>query len=208
MTHGFKSARGRVPKYQSGLIPRPFNNSKILFGNNEARTHLEIGAGDGQFAYNFSRAHQDVNFIAIERTLTRWRQFHEKFPDAAELTNLRYLRDDGERWVVHQLSADSLSKIYFLYPNPHLKLKHSNLRWHRRPFMELLLDKLKRGGQIVLRTNIEGYFREAARDYREIWGLNIVDSRSLVDEDTVCTRFERKYRERLENCFQLIVEKV
>lgn len=166
---------------------------------------LEIGSGNGLHSLKFSHRNPEWFLFSLERTALKSKRFFElqkKFPRSKE--NLYYIRADGLNVITHDFPERHLDKIFLLYPNPYVKAKQANLRWHNMSFFPFLLQRLKSRGEIELRTNLKWYadeFRErATREH----GLHLQSDEILPARHLPDTTFEKKYLERGETCLRLI----
>lgn len=192
-------------EFKSNLIPLPpLSIHWDLIPKNKKQA-LEIGAGNGLFSLSFTNRNKDWFLISLERTAEKAAAFHKKkkaFPNANE--NLLFLRADAVNVVTHLIKPDSLDKIFLLYPNPYVKSKHENLRWHNMVFFPELLSKLKKRGRLELRTNLEWYARDFEEKMRDVFKLELLVKEVLDKKHTPETAFEKKYLARGEKCFRLI----
>lgn len=168
---------------------------------------LEIGAGQGLHAIQYCLSHPDRRLIALERTQTKFAAFRSRQAHHTGLENLLALRSDAEAFVSHFLPANSLERVFLLYPNPYPKAKHANLRWHRSPFMRFLHSRITSGGRLVLATNLLWYADEALDWLTDAGLFHLVQKRELKPGTPPRTHFEKKYLERGETCFDLVFEK-
>lgn len=164
--------------------------------------YLEIGAGRGLHAVQFTQANPDKQLIAIERTRVKFEDFAKRAKTDA-LNNLAPIHADAIPWVVHGLPPASLNGVFLLYPNP--EPKNAAQRWLNMPFFEFLLSRLKPGAKIILATNIQDYFEEAKQQAEQLWKLPF--EAFEVDQNSKRTHFEIKYLARGETCYQLEVTK-
>lgn len=190
-------------------LPKPRNPSEFLLPSGPL--DLEIGAGTGMFALTYAQAHPDRHLIAIEHTNEKFRKFQRQIAEQGPFRNLTAIQANGISWVTQQLPAQSVERLYLLYPNPNPKPKHQNKRWHAMPFMAKLIEVLKPGGEILLVTNEKFYFDEAREFFGQTWKL--IEREALIFDqgssppEAPRTLFEKKYLERGELCYQLGVMK-
>jgi tRNA (guanine-N7-)-methyltransferase len=164
---------------------------------------LELGAGAGLHAIQYSRAHPERFLIAIERTEKAVRLI-SRARNHPELHNLLPIRADALNWVSHEVPPGTIDECFILYPNPYPKKRHSNLRWQNMPFMGYLISRLKPAGRITMATNSPAYAAEARRMMTGRWGLTLSEDRLLPGTDRPRTHFEKKYLGRNEPCWNLV----
>lgn len=192
-----------IRPFKSQCIPAPPQTPHPLEWQKYPKLNLEIGSGSGAFAEHFCIENNDQALIAIEKTFSR-----SKFLLQRNFPNLFSYQSDAVAFATHFISDSSLDQIFILYPNPYLKKKQQNLRWHNRPFMSLLLQKLKLGGKLTLATNIQNYADEAVVRFQKSWLLEL-ESLSKIPKDTrPRTLFEKKYLERNETCWNMVFTKI
>ena len=184
-------------------IPRPQLEFDWAGLSHSECIDLEIGAGQGLHAIHYSARHPERILLAVEKTHTRFASLLRRKQGHPEIKNLVTLHADAVAFVSHLIPDSVLDQVFLLYPNPYPKAKHANLRWHNRPFMALLLKKMKPGARLTLATNIETYANEAATAMVREWRLDLI-SHELVDPQMPPrTHFEKKYLMRDEKCWNL-----
>ena len=71
------------------------------------------------------------------------------------------------------------------------------------------MDRLKTGGHLYLATNQTSYFEEALLVYEKVWGLSVVEHKTVDPlKQKPRTHFEKKYLQRGEPCFEACFKKV
>lgn len=189
----------KIPQTNVPSLPDGFTAPKL---------DLEIGAGQGLHAIQYCLAHPERRLIALERTQNKFAAFHARLAHHPRLSNLLALRSDAQAFAAHRLNAETLDRVFLLYPNPYPKPKQANLRWHRSPFIRFLATRLKPHGQLFLATNLKWYADEA-EDWlsRRDPHFRLVQRTELRLGARPRTHFEKKYLERGETCFDLIFER-
>lgn len=198
-----------IRRFDQNGIP---HNPELVFDWSRAGTFpvaLEIGCGDGEHALKYSLNHPEEYLIALERTTNKFQSFENKLKKLeSPPANLLALQADALHWCAHNLeNGPPLSHIFLLYPNPYPKEKQANLRFVNMPFMGYLLDHLKPGGTITMATNIKDHHLEALEKFPATWGLEVVENQRISPSSEPRTAFERKYLNRGEACYNLIVRK-
>ena len=188
--------------FNASLVPRP----ELTLPPLPPTLDLEIGAGQGLHAVSYCAQNPERTLIAVEKTHTRFHQLQRRHQAHLHLTNLLPVHADAAAFVTHHLPENSLERIFLLYPNPYPKAKQSNLRWHNRPFFQLLLTRLKPGGELTLATNLEWYAEEAQRQLCDHWHLQSLEYRPYQQQPR--THFEKKYLARGERCWNLLLRKI
>jgi tRNA G46 methylase TrmB len=195
--------KGGMRAFTSLSIPRP----KIHFTMPlSAALDLEIGAGQGLHAVRYCQANPERVLMAVEKTSGKYARLEGRRRHHPELTNLHVIHADAVAFVRHYLSDRCLDRVFLLYPNPHPKARQANLRWHNRPFLSLLLQRMKEGAELTLATNMEWYAIEAKNTLCDRWGLDLIKE-DLMTLPKARTHFEKKYLERGEACRNLVFRK-
>lgn len=196
---------------------RPFNpdriqspKSDISFPKFAGPVDLEIGCGVGLHPIRYAKYHPDRHLIAIERTLTRYSRFERRLANHPFIQNITPVRDDAIAWIVHRVPESSVSRVFLMFPNPYPLSRQKNLRWPLMPFMGFLIERLGDGGTIQLATNSESYMRDAREMFEEHWNLREIqyqEFRKGMSGVEPRTHFERKYFDRGEISYDLVVGK-
>jgi tRNA (guanine-N7-)-methyltransferase len=163
---------------------------------------VEIGCGAGHHPYEYALSHSQSMVYAIEHTKTRFKQMDNLVKQRGSLINLNPIHENAISWMAHYVSEQSLDHIMLMYPNPFLKPKDWNCRWHAMPFWKFLLTRLKPTGRIQLVTNIQDYAEQAIYFNLQHWNSRLIHSEK-VSPGSQRTAFEKKYLERGETCFDL-----
>lgn len=160
------------------------------------------------FSLGFTKENKDWFLISLERTAEKAHSFQRKkkaYPHSSE--NLLYVRADAVNVVTHLIKQNSLDRIFLLYPNPYIKSRQENLRWHNMVFFSELLLRLKPQGALELRTNLKWYAKEFEERVSQQYCLHLLEKTVLNQSHVPQTAFEKKYLARGEKCYQLIFQK-
>ena len=168
---------------------------------------VEIGCGVGLHPIQHHLKNPHRFLVALEHTREKFNKFHRRFVSHASPENLLPVHANGISWVSQQLPNESVDRFYFLYPNPNPKPGDLNKRWYAMPFMHKVLEVLKPHGEIILATNEKFYHDEAIEYFKEVWKLIIKEDKVLEKDFAFRTHFEKKYLDRGEDCYNLVVTK-
>lgn len=163
---------------------------------------LEIGAGKGKHALQFTAQHPQQRLVAIERTREKFEAMQKQHQQEGQ-KNLQPVHADALPWVVHALYPQQVEQCFILYPNP--EPHNPAQRWLNMPFFEFLLSRLQPKGQITLASNIPDYIAEAEQQLQQVWQLPYI--KEVIPATSARTHFEIKYLERGELCQQLVISK-
>lgn len=136
-------------------VPETETDPKTWFGATCRECWLEIGSGNGEHAVWQAERNPHAGVIAVEpfvngasNTLALVRE--------SGVRNLRVHMDDA-RPLMAMLQAQSLSKVFILFPDPWPKRRH----WRRRIVNGVLLRELARlmpaGAELRIATDHPGY---------------------------------------------------
>lgn len=130
------------------------------FGN-ENPIEIDLGCGDGTFLLDMAKNFPERNFLGVERLLGRVRKVCRK-ADRAGLTNLKVLRLESLYTVQWLLTAESVSRLHLLCPDPWPKVRHHKRRLVQNPLLEALHNILVPNGEFLFKTDHDEYFEWAA----------------------------------------------
>ena len=157
---------------------------------------MEIGFGGGEFLAKQLAHHPKVGFIGCEPFINGVASFLysiEKNPPS----NVKVWADDA-RMLLQKLIPCSLGKVYILFPDPWPKRRHHKRRLVSRYMLDLLANKLRPGGELVLATDHDDYahwMREHLEAHPSFeWKSEQLKDGQTPPEDWVPTRYETKMR--------------
>ena len=185
---------------------RPFRAEKVIPPRNRqevgdlaesyAGLDLEIGCGVGYHPIQYALKNPDRFLVAIEHTAIKFEKFKRRLKHHPQIKNVHAVHANAIAWIAHELSEETVDRIFLLYPNP-------NHLWYQLPFMHQLVKVMNVGGVLELRTNLQEYQAEAKIYLSEAFGLLLDDEAELKfsPDYRPATHFEKKYLERGETCF-------
>ena len=162
----FHARRGRVTKNQIYALENYFSQFELpegpwdfkeLFG--KKNIYFEIGCGSGESTIGFAKANPDSVIIAIEVHRPSISHLVENAHKEG-LTNIRVAYSDGVQVLRDWISDESLSAIFAFFPDPWPKKRHNKRRLFRGEIVELMLKKLKPGGEIIAATDWAEYGKQ------------------------------------------------
>ncbi len=163
------------------------------FGNNQP-IWLEIGFGAGEHLLHMAQQYPNINFIGAEpfyngvAKLLNAMQRHS-------VNNIRIVPDDV-RPLLASLPADTLSRIYILFPDPWPKARHHKRRLINNQLLDMIANILHSQGQLRIATDHYDYsawIMEHILPRQEfVWCANNYQDWQIPPDDWAQTRYERK----------------
>lgn len=166
---------------------------------------VEIGAGVGMHPIQYAR-HNPQNFIiAIERTTAKFQKMLRRAEHHPEITNLLCIHADAVQWITQNITAQEIAEYFLLYPNPYPKASQKNKRLMHMPFMQALLKTMQPNCKLTLATNEQSFWQEAVDIWHGDYDLQIISSGTICKDRLPRSHFEKKYLQRGETCYELVV---
>ncbi len=174
--------------------PENYKGSWKKLFNNDNKIELEIGAGKGDFIVQKALKDKDTNFLALEMNTNAFVSACKKIEEE-ELSNVYGIVGKAEE-LLDMFDEGEISKIYLNFSTPWPKKRHNKRRLSHENFLKLYEVICKNGAEIELKTDNEDFF-EGSVSYMEDFGMEIVKvDRNLLEEESIVTEYERKFRDR------------
>ena len=162
----FVKREGKLTKGQSNAIEQLWGTHGVelkdelldldaLFGTSKPVV-LEIGFGNGSSLADMAEKYTEFNFFGVEVHTPGVGSLLVQVK-RRELDNIRVSLDDAVLVCNQQIPDDSLERVQIFFPDPWHKERHKKRRLIQPKFVEVLLKKLKTGGQIHVATDWENY---------------------------------------------------
>ncbi len=117
---------------------------------------VEIGFGRGDFLLDRAQRHPDALLLGYETNNKAARLMVERIGRAA-LDNL-WVSDDDVRFSLPRMVDDGrLETVHILFPDPWWKSQYQARRLFTPPFVDLLASKLRPGGLLHFKSDVEQY---------------------------------------------------
>lgn len=126
-----------------------------LFAQTPAQVWLEIGFGGGEHLAEQAKTHPQVGMIGVEYFRNGIASLLRACLDR-RLDNVRILEDDA-RLLLDHLPADSLDRVFLLFPDPWPKTRHHKRRFIQRATLDKLSTAMKSGSEFRLASDDPGY---------------------------------------------------
>jgi len=141
-----------------------------LFGD-AREIWLEIGFGAGEHMLHLAASHPDIGIIGCEAYINGVAMLLSGI-ERAGVSNLAIHPGDA-RDLMDVLPADSVAKVFLLYPDPWPKTRHHKRRFINPSNLDQLARIMAPGATLRLATDIGDYVRHALelliRDGRFCW---------------------------------------
>jgi tRNA (guanine-N7-)-methyltransferase len=155
---------------------------------------VEIGFGNGDNLANMAAAHRERNYLGIEvhrpgvgRLLLAL--------DEQQLGHVRLVCHDAVEVLSHQIPLESLDEVVILFPDPWPKKRHHKRRLVQSAFVELVTERLQRGGVVRMATDWQPYAEEMLATLQANPRLqNLATDGTYIPRpaDRAATRFEKR----------------
>ena len=182
-----------LPKVEIPFKPGIVDLSSYF--NQHGPLHLEIGFGNGEYTAALAGALPDHCIIGCEIFLNGIATLL-KHIEENNFQNIRIIHGSA-LMAMEEIFADEIfDYIHINHPDPWPKKRHAKRRIIQAHTVELILRKLKKGGEVWLSTDAEAYYKwmEEAFITCDAFEKISVEGR-FVDEirpDKVKTRYEKK----------------
>ena len=178
---------------RAALTPEylPFND---IFGNDNP-VCLEVGCGKGKFVCEMAAKNPQVNYVACEKISNVLIEALEMAKKEG-LKNVYFLNCAAEV-LEKYFERGSVEKVYLNFSNPLPKEGYKKQRLTHPRFLSIYGGLLKKGGQIIQKTDDENFYAFSLESYKEM-GFDIVytcEDYKNPDEDDAETEHERHFKD-------------
>ncbi|MER3480707.1 MAG: tRNA (guanosine(46)-N7)-methyltransferase TrmB [Meiothermus sp.] len=157
---------------RAGLLELPPAQT-ALFGR-EGRLVLEVGPGDGRFTAEVARQNPDWNILGVEvsagSVARAWKRMRRE-----GIQTVRLYHGEAGFALRNLIAPGSLHRVYVNFPDPWPKAKHLGNRLLQTRFFRRLSTRLEPGGQLLLTTDHQEYWR-FAQEQAQASGLFHIDT--------------------------------
>lgn len=188
--------RELVDRLLPALDIRPSQGEAIapaaLFSGEVGDVWIEIGFGGGEHLAWQACRHPGIGMIGCEPFMNGVARLLAEI-DARDIGNIRLFRDDA-RLLLARLPADSIGRVFILFPDPWPKARHHKRRIVSEPVLSDLARIMRDGSELRIATDDPGYLEwilehvDGHEDFEEASGAD----RGKRTADWPPTRYERK----------------
>ena len=185
-----------LPKFLLKGVSREDNPERVMLDVDAIRGDkplwLEVGFGSGEHIVHQAQANPDVLIIGCEIYVNGVASLLGKIRREG-VTNILIHAGDA-RDLLDVLPADSLDKMFLLYPDPWPKSRHHRRRFVTPEHLDPLASKLTSGHEFRVATDIEDYVRQTLEEVPRA-GFTLTeqpDDLGTAWDDWFSTRYEQK----------------
>jgi len=131
---------------------------------------VEIGFGSGESLLQMARERPANNFLGIDVYRPGAGRVLRGIAEHG-LQNIRLICHDAVEVFQDNFAAGSIDRVLILFPDPWPRKRHHKRRLVQPGFMELVLDRLKPGGEVHLATDWPPYLEQMIAVFEQIPGF-------------------------------------
>ncbi|MGI9422275.1 MAG: tRNA (guanosine(46)-N7)-methyltransferase TrmB [Hyphomicrobiaceae bacterium] len=199
-----------LPRFELDISGPPPTRLGTLSDPPYERIWLEIGFGGGEHIIWQARENSEVCLIGCEPFIDGTVKVLDAI-DTHGITNLRLFADDA-RLVLRWLPAESLDRVFVLFPDPWPKKRHHKRRLINPTTINLLARALKPGAELRVATDIADYARTilvAMHGHAAFrWTARRPEDWRVRPQDWPPTRYEQKAIRERRRCYFLRFERL
>ncbi|GAA6749926.1 tRNA (guanosine(46)-N7)-methyltransferase TrmB [Thermus antranikianii] len=175
-----------------------------LFGR-EGPLVLEVGFGDGRFTAELAKAHPEWLILGAEVSAASVQRAYRRLRREG-IANVRLYHGQGLFALRNLVPPGSLKRVIVNFPDPWPKKRHQRKRLLQEGFFRRLSTRLMEGGDLLLTTDHEAYFRFALEEAKRS-GLYRVEVKE-PPEAHLRTKYALKWKEAGRTFFHAVFTKV
>ncbi len=141
-------------------------SSQSIFGNSN-KLNVEIGSGKGKFLLTAGQLFPTENFLGLEKT-PKCLKVYKKKVERDKIDNTRVIHCYLESIFKNLIDEESIDSFIIYFPDPWPKKKHRKRRFLKEENIRMLWKKLKKGGEIFIKTDFEDYFIQIIEEFLKI----------------------------------------
>ena len=153
--------------------------------------YLEIGMGMGNFITQSALMNPDIFYVGLERDATCVARAIKK-AEENDLENFRVLLVDAMN-IEELFDEHSINTIFLHFSDPWPKKHHHKRRLTYMPFLTKYEKVLKKDGQLIYKTDNEGFFNDSL-EYFEKSNFKLEEiNRNYFKEGEPMTAYQAKF---------------
>ena len=202
-------------KYKPWAVPYLLEHKEIAFTSFDKNNRfynktlcIEIGGGKGDFIIGLAKKHPKIHYLMVERVISVAAPAVKKIVDE-KIKNVRVIYDNFIN-ITHAIKKDSINKIYLNFSDPWPKKKHAKRRLTSESFLLDYYRILKKNGLIIFKSDQKGLYEytKSMIDKKKFIILEDNSNYKKLDKDDVLTEYERKFREKGNIIYRLVIKKI
>ncbi len=166
---------------------------EVFSAGNEKIIYVEVGFGNGDFTIHLAKKNPDAEIIGIEISKKSIEKLKKKV-EKEGINNIRIIHADA-RMALSSFPDNSISCIFFNFPDPWWKRKHRKRRLFTPEFIKLLSRKLKENGRVEIATDHIEYGGEIMKNF-EMSGIFYSEFGNYPALPFILDRKRTKYEEK------------
>ena len=192
-----------TPLVEVGCVGLPLSsNWGDCFKNPDLPVHLDIGSARGKFLIDLAEMHNSKNFIGIEIRNKLVEEANDILKSSKSLGSgndncvffcANLLRESHQILLEDRLVSLNINRISILFPDPWIKNKHQDRRVVQVPMIKSLSKILKKGGELIIASDVESVILDAKNKMAEcsdLFQAIISNSVSNSNNDEIPSNFE------------------
>lgn len=159
-----------------------------------APVHLDLGTGLGHFLVDMARQYPQANWVGLEYDGWVVKNATRRVKKALLTNTLLFVRE-GRPFLLESVPPAGLDHLWINFPDPWPKTRHAERR-HTHPWtLNLLVSRLRLGGELHLATDVPDYLAAMTEQAGRIGALApATDSPWQRESLGIQTKYERKWR--------------
>jgi tRNA (guanine-N7-)-methyltransferase len=153
-------------------IPDGDLDARSVFGR-VAPLVLEVGSGHGAAAIAYALTHPEHDVLAVDvHTPGIARMLAAA--DEAGAANLRTHKGDAVLLLTERIATGALHQVHLFFPDPWPKARHAKRRFVTQHTLDLVADRLRPGGALLIATDQDFYAEHALGQLAQHGGFEVV----------------------------------
>tara|TARA_B100000575_G_scaffold64408_1_gene49410 strand:+ start:1548 stop:2213 length:666 start_codon:yes stop_codon:yes gene_type:complete len=173
----------------SFYTPRSLIDISKLF-NNDNPCILDVGFGDGKLLINIAKKCPEFNFIGLEVYDSGIGNILKQISNN-EIENIKILKIDAIVFLEKFIRNSSLYGISLFFPDPWPKKKHYKRRLINENFLNLISDKVQKGGFVKIATDWPSYNESIVELFERNKRFHKT-SDIVIYNERILTKFEKR----------------
>lgn len=134
---------------------------------------LEIGSGHGAAAIAYALAHPDHDVLAVDVHTPGIARMLAAAEEAGA-AHLRTHKGDAVLLLTERIATGAVHAVHLFFPDPWPKGRHAKRRFVTQHTLDLVRDRLRPGGELLVATDQDFYAEHALAQLAEHGGYDVV----------------------------------